>query len=147
MLAGAFVALPGYERRHYVGSLDTQIAQVTASAARSNQLDKDIDALRRRTDFLDNFKRHAKSDMDALAELTKVLPPPTWLNLTEISERQVMIAGETNQAEPLLKVLDASPLFEASEFQGAPLKNAAGGWIFRIRSSREAPGREGVPRP
>jgi Tfp pilus assembly protein PilN len=147
MLASAFAALPSYERRHYMGSLNTQIAQVTTAAATSNQLDKDIDAVRRRTDFLDNFRRRAKSDMDALAELTKILPPPTWLNLTEISERQVMIAGETDQAEPLLKVLDASPLFDGSEFQGAPLRNPAGGWVFRIRTNRESSTREGAGRP
>lgn len=142
MLAGAFAALPNYERRHFIGSLDSQIAQVSALAARSNQLDKEIDTVRRRSDFLDNFRHHAKSDMDVLSELTKILPPPTWLNLTEISERQVAIAGETDQAEPLLKVLDASPLFESSEFQGAPIRNGAAGWVFRIRTNRE-----GVSRP
>jgi hypothetical protein len=142
MLAGAFAALPNYERRHFVGSLDSQIAQVSALAARSNQLDKEIDTVRRHGDFLDNFRRHAKSDMDVLSELTKILPPPTWLNLTEISERQVVIGGETDQAEPLLKVLDASPLFESSEFQGAPIRTGGAGWVFRIRTNRE-----GVSRP
>jgi hypothetical protein len=136
LLAGTFAALPNYELRHYVGSLDTQIAQISESAARSNQLDKEIEAVRKRTNFLDAFRRRAKSDMDVLGELTKVLPPPTWLNITEISERQVVIGGETDQAEPLLKVLDTSPLFESSEFQGAPQRTAAG-WLFRIRSNRE----------
>ncbi|MBV8845407.1 MAG: hypothetical protein JO307_21570 [Bryobacterales bacterium] len=136
MLAGAFVALPNYERRHFAGSIEAQIQQTSALAARSNQLDKDIEAARRRTEFLDNFRRHAKSDMDVLAELTKLLPPPTWLNLTEISDKQVVVGGETDQAEPLLKILDASPLFESSEFQGPPVRTATG-WIFRIRTNRE----------
>ena len=141
LLAGAFAALPNYERRHYVGSLDTQIAQVSELAARSNQLDKDIDTIRRRTSFLDSFRRRAKSDIDVLSELTKILPPPTWLNVTEVSERQVVIAGESDQAEPLLKTLDSSPLFESSEFQGSPQRTASG-WTFRIRTNREGVARQ-----
>jgi hypothetical protein len=136
LLAGAFAALPNYERRHYVGSIEAQISQTSVLAARSSQLDKDIDTIRKRTELLDGFRRHAKSDMDVLAELTKILPPPTWLNLTEISEKQVVIGGETDQAEPLLKALDISPLFESSEFQGPPVRTATG-WVFRIRMNRE----------
>jgi hypothetical protein len=136
MLAGAWAALPNYERKHYAGSIEAQIAQTSALAMRSNQLDKDIQTVRNRTEFLDKFRRHAKSDMDVLAELTKLLPPPTWLNVTEISEKQVVIGGETDQAEPLLKLLDASPLFESSEFQGPP-QRTLNGWIFRIRTNRE----------
>ena len=135
LLAGAFAALPNYERRHYVTSLDAQISQVSELAARSNQLDKDIEAVRRRTRLLDGIHSRAKADMDILAELTKVITAPTWLNSMEISERQVVVGGETNQAEPLLKALDASPLFESSEFQGPP-QRVGTGWLFRIRTNR-----------
>ncbi|HLH44014.1 MAG TPA: pilus assembly protein PilM [Bryobacteraceae bacterium] len=136
LLAVAFVLLPSWNRRRYLEELDSQIAQVNPQAARSNQLDKQIDAIRRRTQFLDDFRRQSKSDIDLLAELTKVLPPPTWLNLTEISPRQVLIGGETDQAEPLLKVLNGSALLEASEFQGPPGRTATG-WVFRIRANRK----------
>jgi Tfp pilus assembly protein PilN len=135
-LAGGFAALPSYERRHYAAQIESQIAEVSPRATRSNQLDKDAAAMRRRTEVLDDFRRQSKSDIDLLAELTKILPPPTWLNLTEISPKQVSLAGETDQAEPLLKVLNTSALLEASEFQGAPAKTAAG-WVFRIRANRK----------
>jgi Tfp pilus assembly protein PilN len=136
LIAGGFAALPRYERRQYLATLDAQIAQINPQAARSAQIDKQIETVRRRTEFLDDFRRQSKSNIDALAELTRVLPPPTWLNLTEISPRQILIAGETDQAEPLLKTLDASPLFEGSEFQGAPLRTTVA-WVFRIRTNRK----------
>jgi Tfp pilus assembly protein PilN len=136
LIAGGFAALPRYERRQYLATLETRIAQVNPQAARTAQLDKQIEAVRRRTEFLDNFRRQSKSNIDALAELTRILPPPTWLNLTEISPRQILIAGETDQAEPLLKTLDTSPLFEGSEFQGAPLRTSVA-WVFRIRTNRK----------
>jgi Tfp pilus assembly protein PilN len=136
LIAGGFTALPRYERRQYFATLRAQIAQVSPQAAHSAQLDKQIETVRRRTEFLDDFRRQSKSNIDALAELTRILPPPTWLNLTEISPRQILIAGETDQAEPLLKTLDASPLFEGSEFQGAPLRTSVA-WVFRIRTNRK----------
>ena len=136
LLAAAFALLPSWNHQRYLKKLDSQIAQVNPRAARSNQLDKQIEAVRRKTEFLDDFRRQSKSDIDLLAELTKVLPPPTWLNLTEISPRQVLIGGETDQAEPLLKVLNGSALLEASEFQGPPGRIGTG-WVFRIRANRK----------
>ena len=139
LIAGGFAALPRYERRQYQAVLEAQIAQINPQAARSAQLDKQIETVRRRTEFLDNFRRQSKSNIDALAELTRILPPPTWLNLTEISPRQILISGEADQAEPLLKTLDGSSLFEGSEFQGAPVRTATS-WVFRIRTNRKGVG-------
>jgi Tfp pilus assembly protein PilN len=139
LIAAGFAALPRYERRQYQAVLEAQIAQINQQAARSAQLDKQIETVRRRTEFLDNFRRQSKSNIDALGELTRILPPPTWLNLTEISPRQILISGETDQAEPLLKTLDGSPLFEGSEFQGAPVRTLTS-WVFRIRTNRKGAG-------
>ena len=79
--------------------------------------------------LLDDLRRRPKADMDVLAELTRILPPPTWLNLLEISPAQVIVDGETDQAAPLLKVVDASPLFEASEFQMGPVPMPGGAHV------------------
>jgi hypothetical protein len=51
----------------------------------------------------------------------------------------VTLAGETSQAAPLLQAIDASPLFQGSEFVIPPsrVNNAE---AFRIRTNRE-PGR------
>jgi hypothetical protein len=50
----------------------------------------------------------------------------------------VSVAGETDQAAPLLKQIDASPFFEASEFSMQPIRIQTGGEAFRIRTNREA---------
>jgi len=76
-------------------------------------------------------------DIDVVGEMTKILPPPIWLNALEINRTQVSVAGETEQAAPLLKQIDASPFFEASEFSMQPVRLATGE-AFRIRTQREA---------
>ena len=90
---------------------------------------------RSKTILLDGIRSKAKSDMDVLAELTKLLPPPTWLQSFVMDEGQVVISGEADQAAPLLKILDASPLFEASEFVSPPAR-AHGMERFSIRIRR-----------
>ena len=69
--------------------------------------------------------------------MTRILPPPTWLTQLEIMPSQVIVAGETDQAAPLLRVIDASPVFQASEFAMPPVRSPAGE-MFRIRTTRKA---------
>lgn len=135
--AVALAAVPAIEKRRYEKTLDSEIRKIEKRAGRAAQVDKETDVVRRHTLLLDDFRRRAKTDMDVLAELTRILQPPTWVNSLDITRNQVLIYGETEKAEPLLKTLDASPLFEASEFVGAPIHGPTGE-IFRIRTNREA---------
>ena len=136
MLAGALGAFPKFESRRYLRSLDSEIARLQPAANRSAALDRQIESARSRVLLLDQMRGRARSDMDVLNELTRILPPPTWLNLLEINRAQVTLAGETGQAAPLLEEIDASPLFQGSEFSMPPLRTATGE-AFRIRTNRE----------
>jgi hypothetical protein len=137
MLAGALGAFPGFENRRYLRSLNSEAASIQPAANHSLALDRQIETARSRTFLLDDMRSRAKSDMDVLNELTRILPPPTWLNLLEITRSQVLIAGETSQTAPLLQVIDSSPLFQATEFAMPPLRTQAGE-AFRIRTTRKA---------
>ena len=144
LLAGGLAAFPRFEDSRYVKSLAGEIAKVQPGATRAAAMDREVDTLRKRTALLDDFRRRPRADMDVLAEMTRLLPPPTWLNLLEINARQVTVAGETDQAAPLLKVIDASPLFVGSEFAMPPIRLSASApgsspfEGFRIRTNREA---------
>ncbi len=136
LLAGALAAFPAYENRKYLKSLQAQIAAVAPQADRAAAIDKQVDVLRRRIQLLDDLRRHPRADMDVLAELTRILPPPTWLNLMQISPKQVIVGGETPEAAPLVPLLDSSRLFEASEFQAPPTR-ILNGEQFRIKTNRK----------
>lgn len=135
--AAALAAYPAIEDRRYLKSLNAEIEKVTPQALAAAKLDKDIETARQRTMLLDQVRRRTKADIDILGEMTKILPPPIWLNTLEINRAQVTVAGETDQAAPLLKQIDASPFFEASEFSMQPMRTN-NGEMFRIRSNREA---------
>jgi hypothetical protein len=137
LLAVALGLFPHYDNTRYLASLNAEIARVAPLANRATALDRQIESARRNTLQLDNLRARTKADMDVLNEMTRVLAPPAWLNLLEITRTQVTLAGETAQAAPLLKTIDASPLFKGSEFVIPPsrVKDAE---AFRIRTNREA---------
>jgi hypothetical protein len=136
MAAAALAAYPKIEDRRYLRSLNAEIEKIKPQAMLAAKLDKDIGTTRQRTFLLDQVRRRTKTDIDVIGEMTKILPPPIWLNTLEITRAQVSVAGETDQAAPLLKQIDASPFFEASEFSMQPMRTGAGE-VFRIRTNRE----------
>ena len=136
LLAIGLALFPRFDIKNYLASLKTEIDKVAPVAARSTVLDRQIETARRNTAQLDALRARTKNDMDVLAEMTRILPSPTWLNFIEITRTQIMLAGETPQAAPLLQAIDASPLFQGSEFVIPPTRvnNAE---AFRIRTNRE----------
>jgi Tfp pilus assembly protein PilN len=133
----ALAAYPVVENQRYLRSLNSRIAEVRPRASQALKLEKDAATARQRTILLDRFRNQSKLDIDAMREMTHILPPPIWLNTMELTRTQVVVAGEADQAAPLLKQIDASPYFEASEFAMQPIRIAAGE-AFRVRSQREA---------
>lgn len=136
LLAAIGLALfPRLFNGSYMGTLTQEISKVQPLAARASAMDKQIETARARTLLLDNLRRNSKNDMDVLASLTGLLTPPTWLQTMDVSATQVSVAGETDQAEPLLKTIDESPLFEKSEFASPPSRSQ-GVEHFSLRTKR-----------
>jgi Tfp pilus assembly protein PilN len=130
----AHLVWPGYDERQYLKELDAEIAQLRPKAARAALLDRQIEHTRQRAKLLDEFRTRTRSDLDAIDELSRLLPPPVWANTIELSRNGALIMGEADQAAPLLKVLDASPLFHNSEFNG--ISKVQNSEIFRLRTER-----------
>jgi hypothetical protein len=127
-----------YADRRYLNELNSQITQLTPQGMRSKAVDRRIATARARIDLLDRFRLRSKDDLDIVNELTRLLPPPIWISQLEIHPDNVVIAGEADQAAPLLKVLDSSPLFRNSEF-GMAFGRDGNFEVFRIKTMRRKP--------
>ncbi|MCX6637276.1 MAG: hypothetical protein NT090_19655, partial [Acidobacteria bacterium] len=124
------------ENRRYLERLDAEIAKLEPRAKRLSQMEGQIAAARARTQLLDDFQKRSKSDLDALNELTGLLSPPAWLNSLELTRAGANLSGEAEQAASLLKILDASPMFQNSEFTMG-ITRIGGAEVFRVRTQRE----------
>lgn len=124
-----------YWNGSYLGTLNAEIAKVQPLAARASALDQEIQTTRAQTLLLDNLRGRTKADMDVLAAMTELLAPPAWVQGMTVDSATVNITGEAEQAAPLLRAIDGSPLFEASEFTSPPSRGQ-GVETFSIRTRR-----------
>jgi len=125
-----------FEDRRYLGLLNAEIRKLDPAARKLEASDKQIAEAQRRIESLDSYRRRPADDLDALLELTNLIPAPGWATNIAITGQTVNIAGEADQAEGLLKVLDKSPYFEGSEL-AMPITKMGNLELFRIRSQRE----------
>lgn len=139
LLVVALFAQKTWLDRRYNAQLDAEITRLSPRAAQVEKLDRSIADSSLRIQQLDEFRRRTRGHLDIVLDLTQMLPPPAYLISLQTSPKEVIVAGEVEQADTLLKKLDASPRFTASEFT-MPLTRSATGEVFRIRTLREGAG-------
>ncbi|MBK9168512.1 MAG: PilN domain-containing protein [Bryobacterales bacterium] len=127
-----------YTDKQYAAELEQEVTELRARNRRVTELDKELGETKQRIETLDAFRSRTRLDMDALAELTRLLPPPIFANSLQVSRDSVIVAGEAEQAAPLLQVIDSSPHFHQSAF-AVSLVHSANGELFRIRALRQKP--------
>jgi len=138
-LAVGLAAQAPYQQRRQLTLLQAEIDRYEPLANKADGARKAADLARGRIQVLNRFQRRTRQDMDAIQELTRLVAPPAWLNGLEMNDATATINGQAEQAAPLLKLLDGSPLFRNSEFVGQ-IQKAETNEVFRIRMGREGVG-------
>jgi hypothetical protein len=131
-----FVVFPILNERRYVAGLTAEQRRLAPAALRVQSIDKTLIADRARIASLDDFRRRPQADLDVLNELVRILPEQVWTSSIEILPDSVVIAGEADQAAPLLKLLDSSPLFEKKSEFAMPVTHNGQTDLFRIKGIR-----------
>jgi Tfp pilus assembly protein PilN len=138
ILLAALALFSSWADARYLAVLQHEIAKYEPHAKRAAAIDAAISTALQRTHALDEFRRRPKLDMDALAEITKLIPPPGWVATLDMDRNLVQIGGETEQAATLLSTLDKSAHFDRSEFT-MPISRNQTAEVFRIRTQRTVP--------
>lgn len=139
VLLAAMVAQAKLQERWHLAALQAEIAKLEPQASRIQALEQAAQQAQARIRLIDDFRRRTQADLDALNQLTQLLQPPAWLSGLDLDRGSATLAGEAEQAAPLLKLLDSSPHFQGSQFT-IPIARAGQKEAFRIRAARE-----GVP--
>lgn len=141
-----FVVFPAIEQRRYRADLDRVARQLEPAALRAQSAEKKIADARNKVATLDEIRRRPQADLEVLNELTRLLQPPVWTSSIEIYPDSVVVSGEADQAAPLLKLIDSSPLFQNSEFALSVTRSTqTQAEVFRIKTMRR--GRAGRTTP
>lgn len=136
LVTGGLLARNTLMDHEYESKLQAEISRLEPVALKVSALDRKIADQSERIHDLDTYRGRTKESLDIVLELTKMLPPPSWILSLQIDPKAVVIQGETEQADGLLKKLDASPHFSGSEFS-APLSRTSAGEVYRIKSNRK----------
>jgi len=136
LLAGSLFVENAWAERQYLKILDAEAAKLAPQAQRVERLDRELAASMERIERLDAYRRRTRGHLDILLELTRMIEPPGMLMSLQITPDQVLLWGETEKADELLKKLEDSPRFAGAEFT-APLTRGQSGDVFRIRARRE----------
>jgi hypothetical protein len=131
----AFLAQNAWEARRYTRELNVEIARVSPAARKAAALDLQIADALSRTRQIDSFLARSKADLDALDELTRILPPPLFASSMTLSRDAVTLEGQAESAAGLLKIMDSSPLFYGSSFAGG-IGHASNTDVFHIVTKR-----------
>ena len=134
-ILAVFVIFPLIDERRYVAELTAEQRRIAPAALRVQTIDRTVAADRARIASLDDFRRRPQADLDVLNELVRLLPEKVWTSSIEVFPDSIVIAGEADQAAPLLKLLNSSTLFEKSEFV-MPVTHNGEVDLFRIKSMR-----------
>ncbi len=133
---GGWLAYQQMREQQYLDDVSSEIRKVQPTASKAAILDKTTEQHRARIKLIDDYRKRGQGFVEVMAELTRLLPPPIWTQSVEITQENVTISGEAENAATLLKILDASPLFRNSELMmGVVRVNQAES--FRIRMQRK----------
>jgi hypothetical protein len=135
--AGGLFGYRAYADRKYLAELNAEIARVEPLALRARGLERQVDKARAQTQMLDRFRAQTRLDLDALNELTRLIEPPAWTNMVNLSREAARITGEAPAAAPLVKLLDSSEFFQNSAHDFITRAPGGKGESFQMHTSRE----------
>ena len=105
-------------REHQVKSIEDAIEAVRAEAMAVQQIRKQIEDAGEAAGFLQGRKIHNGFKIEALAELTRVLPQNTYLDRLSLHAETVQVQGKSVNAQNLIELVIASSQFENASFRG-----------------------------
>jgi general secretion pathway protein L len=114
-----------------------EVQLLERQVALGQRLDSEGERFLTRLDQLKEYRLRTTADLEALLALTRLLPEDAWITQFDLTRNEISLAGEAARAGDLIGIIDASPLFENTEF-AMPLQRVENREIFRLRVKREA---------
>ncbi|MCZ2153340.1 MAG: PilN domain-containing protein [Bryobacterales bacterium] len=137
LLVAGMYGYRAWEDRQYAIRLTNEVQLLERQVAQGQRLDNEGGRFLARLDQLREYRQRTTSDLDALLALTRLLPADTWVTQLDMNRDEITLAGEAARAGDLIGIIDASPLFEKTEF-AMPLQRVENHEVFRLRIKREA---------
>ena len=135
LLGGSLVSLPRIQDSRYAERLRDETTRLEGEVSGEGVGAERLAELRRRYRWLLDRQLRVREDLDLLREFSRILPAPTVLSALQLDDSKSVLTGKAGRADPLLAVLEASPLLEEARFTRSPAIGG-GGELFQIEARR-----------
>lgn len=119
-------------KKNTLESIDNQLQELKVQVAPLEKIDRDYEAIGQYLDAITKARKLSPQKLPVLEDLSKVLPQNTWLTDISIINDKVEIKGVSATASALIPLLENSPHFKDTGFNGSIVK-APEGERFTIR--------------
>lgn len=136
VLALLLASLPTIQDWRYAERLREEAARLEESAATRAVDASDLSALQERYSWLLDRRDRTRSDLDAIREISEILPDSAWLTALRLEQDKVVLTGRATEADPLVSLLSGSALLEQARFARSPNRSDSGEQ-FQIEVQRQ----------
>ena len=127
LLTVAVVALPMHRQGEMIKALEAQVATVSGEAREVQALRQEVERLGRESSRVVQRKLGSPRVIDALNELSILLPDDTWLQRFELKGNSLTLHGESLAASALIAVLEGSIMFQGATFRSPVVRDPRSG--------------------
>ncbi len=121
---GVYLFVPIQTEKDRLGEIERQINLRKNEVRTVEKIKNDIEAIKKKTALINNFKHVNPLYIDLLKELTLVIPKNAWLTRVRIAGPQVNAEGYAPSATSLIQLLEASKHFQKVEFSSPTFRDA-----------------------
>ena len=118
------LVLPVWMTRTEAMKVQAELKKTTKAAKEVEDMREQAEKLLHQAQFLQEKKRSEPILVDAMDELTRVIPDDTWLNGLQYANHRVVIQGQSPSASVLLKQIEGSRHFKDVSFVSPVTKDA-----------------------
>jgi Tfp pilus assembly protein PilN len=118
---------PVIQKRILIRQLDQEILSLQPRVDKVLAIRTQAQQLEKRINFLEGLMRERDMNLDVLRELTKILPPDTFLTMYQNDKGTIQLSGSALSAPDLLPKLDRSPFLKEMGQRGTIFRDAQTG--------------------
>ncbi|MES9833985.1 MAG: PilN domain-containing protein [Candidatus Thiodiazotropha sp. DIVDIV] len=116
-----------WQQRQISIDLQQKMQAAREHATESMQIEEKLSERRLAVGMVTAQKQDYLAMSDLLLELTRLIPPGSWLQRVSVSSTDLVVTGLSEQASELIALLEASSLFESVRFKSPVVRDRRSG--------------------
>jgi Tfp pilus assembly protein PilN/Tfp pilus assembly PilM family ATPase len=137
LMVGAGAIGPRVQQSQFLEQLSAEIQRLQPQVRQVERLETETGATQKKAAVLEMVQGRDALNLEALRELSEILPETTWINDFNLRGDGVEISGSADNATALVPLIEQSPLFKDASLASGITRNQQGKEIFRIRAKFE----------